>query len=48
MGFTKRELVEFLDGLVELASEENKANAVLVKEQFLSDFEKSYGFEKSS
>ena len=46
MGFTKRELVEFLDGLVELASEDNKANAVLVKEQFLSDFEKSYGFEK--
>lgn len=24
MGFTKRELIEFLDGLVELASEENK------------------------
>lgn len=46
MGFTKRELIEFLDGLVELASEENKANAVLVKEQFLSDFEKSYGYEK--
>ena len=46
MGFTKRELIEFLDGLVELASEENKAKAVLVKEQFLSDFEKSYGYEK--
>ncbi len=46
MGFTKRELIEFLDGLVELASEENKAKAVLVKERFLSDFEKSYGYEK--
>ncbi len=46
MGFTKKELVEFLDGLVEFASEENKASAVLVKERFLSDFEKSYGFEK--
>ena len=43
MGFTKRELVEFLDGLGELASEENRARAVLVKERFLSDFEKSYG-----
>ena len=46
MGFTKRELIKFLDGLVELASEENKTKAVLVKEQFLSDFEKSYGYEK--
>lgn len=46
MGFTKRELVEFLDGLVELASEENKATAVLVKERFISDFEKSYEYEK--
>ena len=46
MGFTKKELIEFMDGLVELASEENKAKAILVKEQFLSDFEKSYGYEK--
>ena len=46
MGFTKRELIEFLDGLVELASEENKATAVLVKERFISDFEKSYEYEK--
>ncbi len=46
MGFTRRELIEFLDGLVELASEENKAKAILVKEQFLNDFEKSYGYEK--
>ena len=46
MGFTRRELIEFMDGLVELASEENKATAVLVKERFISDFEKSYGYEK--
>ena len=46
MGFTKRELIEFLDGLVELASEENKTRAILVKEKFISDFEKSYEYEK--
>ena len=46
MGFTKRELIQFLDGLVELASGENKAKAVLAKEKFLSDFEKTYGYEK--
>lgn len=41
---TKRELIEFLDGLVELASEENKEKAVLIKEKFINDFEKSYGY----
>ncbi len=46
MAMTKRELIEFLDELVELASEENKATAVLVKERFISDFEKSYEYEK--
>ena len=46
MGFTRRELIQFLDGLVELASEENKARAVLAKEKFISDFEKTYGYEK--
>ena len=46
MGFTKRELIEFLDGLVELASEENKVKAVLAKEKFVSDFENTYGYEK--
>lgn len=46
MGFTRKELIEFMDGLVELASEENKEKAILVKEQFLNDFEKSYGYEK--
>ena len=46
MGFTKRELIEFLDELVELASEENKVKAVLAKEKFVSDFENTYGYEK--
>jgi len=46
MGFTKKELIEFLNELVELASEENKTKAVSVKEKFISDFEKSYGYEK--
>ena len=46
MGFTRRELIEFLDGLVELASEENKVKAVLAKEKFLNDFEETYGYEK--
>lgn len=44
MAMTKRELIEFLDGLVELASEENKTRAVVVKEKFISDFEKSYEY----
>lgn len=43
---TKRELIEFLDGLVELASEENKEKAVLEKEKFINDFEKSYEYEQ--
>ena len=46
VAMTRRELIEFLDGLVELASEENKIKAVLVKEKFISDFEKSYEYEK--
>ncbi|MBD5543332.1 MAG: hypothetical protein HDR01_03545 [Lachnospiraceae bacterium] len=46
MAMTRQELIQFLDGLVELASEENKAKAVLVKERFISDFEKSYEYEK--
>lgn len=43
---TKQELIEFLNELVGLASEENKTRAVLVKEKFISDFEKSYEYEK--
>lgn len=46
MGFTRKELIQFIDELVELASEENKTRAVLVKEKFISDFEKSYEYEK--
>lgn len=32
---TKRELIQFMDELVELASEENKTRAILVKENEL-------------
>ena len=46
MGFTRKELVQFLDGLMELVSEENRTEALLVKEKFISDFENRYGFEK--
>lgn len=46
MSFTKRELIQFMDELVELASEENKTRAILVKEKFISDFEKSYEYER--
>lgn len=46
MAMTKQELIQFVDELVELASEENKARAILVKERFIRDFEKSYKYEK--
>ena len=35
MAMTKRELIEFLNELVELASEENRARAVLVKDRLI-------------
>ena len=37
-----------MDGLVELSSEENKTRAILVKEKFISDFEKSYEYRKDT
>ena len=46
MAITKKELIQFMDELVELASEENKSRAILVKEKFISDFERSYEYEK--
>lgn len=46
MGFTKRELIQFMDELVELASEENKARAAVVKEKIIGDFERNYEYEK--
>ena len=48
MAMTKKELIEFLNGLVELASEENKVKAVIAKEKFISEFEKAYGYEKEA
>ena len=46
IAMTKRELIQFMDELVELASEENKTRAILVKEKFINDFERSYEYEK--
>lgn len=46
MAITRRELIQFMDELVELASEENKSRAILVKEKFINDFERSYEYEK--
>lgn len=46
MAITKKELIKFVDELVELASEENKTRAILVKEKFINDFEKNYEYEK--
>ena len=41
MGFSQNELVE-------LASEKNKARANLVKERFISNFEKQYGYDEDA
>ena len=35
-----------MNKLVELDSEENKPRAILVKEKFINDFERSYKYEK--
>ena len=35
---TRRELIQFMDELVELASEENKERAIYIKEKFISNF----------
>lgn len=45
MRFTRRELIQFLDRLVELSGQENKVKEVLEK-KFLSDFEKTHGYER--
>lgn len=42
MAMTKRELIQFMDELVELASKENKTRAILVKEKFISDLYNLY------
>lgn len=46
MGFTRKELIQFMDELMRLTSEENKTRVVLVKEKFISEYEKSYKYEK--
>ena len=46
MAMTKRELIQFMNELVELASEENRSKAVLIKEKFISGFERNYEYEQ--
>ncbi len=48
IAMTRRELIQFLNDLVELVSEENKAKALSVKEKFIGDFERSYEYEKEA
>lgn len=38
MAMTRRELIQFMDELVDLASEENKQRAIYIKEKFISNF----------
>lgn len=45
MGFTKKELVQFFDGLTGLISEENQSEAKIMVRRFILDFEKSYRYE---
>ncbi|MCD8380949.1 MAG: hypothetical protein LUC95_11695 [Lachnospiraceae bacterium] len=45
MGFTKRELVRFFDGLTGLISEEKQSEAKILIRGFILDFEKSYKYE---
>ncbi|MBQ4522240.1 MAG: hypothetical protein IJA10_04735 [Lachnospiraceae bacterium] len=43
---TRRELIQFMDELVELASEENKERAIYIKEKFISNFRTIREYEK--
>jgi len=43
---TRRELIQFMDELVELASEENKERAIYIKEKFISNFKTICEYEK--
>ena len=46
MAMTRRELIQFMDELVELASEENKERAIYIKEKFISNFRTIQEYEK--
>ena len=46
MAMTRRELIQFIDELVELASEENKERAIYIKEKFISNFRTIQEYEK--
>lgn len=43
---TRRELIMFMDELVNLASEENKERAIYIKEKFISNFRTIREYEK--
>lgn len=45
MGFTKRELIQFFDRLMELIGEENKRKAKVMIRRFMLDFEAGYQYE---
>lgn len=46
MAMTRRELIQFMDELVELASDENKERAIYIKEKFISNFRTIQEYEK--
>ena len=46
MCFTRRELIQFGDKLMELVREENRSEAEVMIRSFVSDFEKTYEYEK--
>ncbi len=46
MAMTRRELIQFMDELVDLASEENKQRAIYIKEKFISNFRTIREYEK--
>ncbi len=48
MAMTRRELIQFMDELVDLASEENKQRAIYIKKKFISNFRTIREYERES
>lgn len=46
MAMTRRDLIQFMDELVDLASEENKQRAIYIKEKFISNFRTIREYER--
>ena len=46
MAMTRRELIQFMDELVDLASKENKQRAICIKEKFISNFSTIREYER--